>query len=452
MGGKTVRRLVAMCVVGAVLASACGGESADRERNVDATPTDATPATVTSSGPKYRDLTFTETFTGTTMRAAETTADWGGQPGRLTMAAASATREIGFTEQKLTYDPKQQFSDVNAADYDGPSEFMTWAGLNSAAFFRSAVGTSGGQKKAILAVGDGSTPSMATQDDGTLVDLTGDGVEELVVAGSITPGQGRISVQNMGATLVSFDTFDDSSVAERVVVGDFSRDGLLDIVTVGKRVTLHRQRRPESGNLSFERATTVDLLGVSELSSPIENVAVGDVNNDGFDDLVLSGPGNLAGKNGLIYLYSSATEADSFTTDGVDLPTDVGSIGQVQVANLDGLPGNEILLNTSMRGLLYLPSTDVRRNGAGIQIVYPSVYAWYGAAGDVTGDGVTDLAFVDKVGRVYLRVGTRGSGWWRGGGTIVVSPEIVNPNRRSVRVRVQFAIMQCSCCIVFLVN
>jgi hypothetical protein len=435
MGGKTVRRLVAMCVVGAVLASACGGESADRDRNVDATPTDATPATVTSSGPKYRDLTFTETFTGTTMRAAETTADWGGQPGRLTMAAASAAREIGFTEQKLTYDPKQQFSDVNAADYGGPSEFMTWAGLNSAAFFRSAVGTSGGQKKAILAVGDASKPFMATQDDGTLVDLTGDGVEELIVAGSITPGQGRISVQNMGATLVSFDTFDDSSVAERVVVGDFSRDGLLDIVTVGKRVTLHRQRRPESGNLSFERATTVDLLGVSELSSPIENVAVGDVNNDGFDDLVLSGPGNLAGKKGLIYLYSSATEADSFTTDGVDLPTDVGSIGQVQVANLDGLPGNEILLNTSMRGLLYLPSTDVRRNGAGIQIVYPSVYAWYGAAGDVTGDGVTDLAFVDKVGRVYLRVGTRGSGWWRGGGTIVVSPEIVNPNRRSVRVR-----------------
>lgn len=410
--------------------SSCGGGTADRERNVD-----ATPATAVASGPKYRDLTFTENFTGTTMRSTETTAEWGKESGKLTMAAASGVREFKFTEQRFDYDPKVSLSGVDASDYDGASEFTTWIGSNSAVFFRSPVGLSSGQKRTVLAVGDASKPSMATQDDGVLVELTGDAFEELVLVGSITPGRGRISIQNAGNTLISFDTYDDPAVSERVVVGDFSRDGLLDIVTVGKRVTLHRQRRPEGGDLSFESATTVDLLGVSELSSPIENVAVGDVNNDGFADLVLSGPGNMARANGLVYLYSSATEADSFTTDGVDLPSDVGSIGQVQVANLDGLPGNELLLNTSDRGLMYLPSSDIRRNEAGIQIDYPSTYAWYGAAGDVTGDGVTDLAFVDKVGRVYLRVGTRGPAWWRGGGTIVVSSTVVGLNPRSVRVR-----------------
>ncbi|MBU6227968.1 MAG: hypothetical protein KGQ43_10310, partial [Acidobacteria bacterium] len=397
MCGKVMQRLVATCLVGAVIASACGSESADRERNVDAVPSAPTPATVTSSSPKYRDLSFTENFTGTTMRAAGTTAEWGTQSGKLTMAPAPTVREFKFTEQKSTYDPSTLSSDIKAADYDGASEFMTWGGPNAVAFLRSAVGSPAGQKKTLLAFGDSARSMMALQDDGVLANLTGDSMDELVTLGSATPGQGRVSIQTFNQTIASFETYDDSSTAERLVVGDFSRDGLLDIVTVGKRVTLHRQLRPSGNTLSFERAISVDLLGVSELQSPIENVAVGDVDNDGFSDLVLSGPGNLAGKNGLIYLISSATEQDSFTVAGVDLPTDVGSIGQVQVANLDGLPGNELLVNTSDRGLVYLPSTDLRRNGAGIQIDYPSTYAWYGAAGDVTGDGVTDLAFVDKV-------------------------------------------------------
>ncbi|MBU3704259.1 MAG: VCBS repeat-containing protein, partial [Ilumatobacteraceae bacterium] len=291
MPGKVMRRLVATCLVGAVIASACGSESADRERNVDAVPSASTPATVTSSSPKYRDLSFTENFTGTTMRAVGTTAEWGTQSGKLTMAPAPTVREFKFTEQKLTYNPSASLSSVVTADYDGASEFLPWVGSNSVALLRSVVDTAGGRKKTIVALGDASKPQMMTQDDAALVDLIGDSQEELVVLGSVVPGTGRVSIQNLAQTLVSFDTYDDPSIAERLVVGDFSRDGFLDIVTVGKRVTLHRQLRPSGNTLSFERPISVDLSGVSELQSPIQNVAVGDVDNDGFSDLVLSGPG-----------------------------------------------------------------------------------------------------------------------------------------------------------------
>ncbi|MFM8993948.1 MAG: FG-GAP-like repeat-containing protein, partial [Actinomycetota bacterium] len=420
------------CLAAAVVASSCGGETADRERNVDAAP----PSSTSATGPRYRDLSFTENFTGTTMRAEGTTADWGTESGKLTMAAAPAVREFKFTEQKLTYDPGPSLSDVVAADYDGASEFTSWLGATPLALFRSAVDTVGGQERTVIAVGSPTAAFVIKQDDATLADLNGDGADEMIrLAGTPTPGKGALAIQNANRNLAELETFDDPSVAERVVVGDFTQDGLLDIVTVGKRVTLHAQLRPIGSTLRFATAVSVDLLGVSELQTPIKDVAVGDVNNDGFDDLVLSGPGNLLGENGLTYLLSSAREEDSFRITGVQLPGDLGSVGQVQVVNLDGLPGNELLLNTSARGLMYLPSADIQRNGAGIQIDYPSTYAWYGAAGDVTGDGVTDLAFVDKVGRVYLRIGTRGPGWWRGGGTVVVSSQIVGQNSRSVRVR-----------------
>src|SRR6202044_3482276 len=107
-------------------------------------------------------------------------------------------------------------------------------------------------------------------------DVNGDGIPDLLVTdGSVNGGVYIYLGQGDGTFLLT--SMIPFGAAVNIVTGDFNHDGKLDVATAGNQLALG------NGDGTFQAPTSI-------LANPpaagLSWIAVGDVNNDGWPDLV----------------------------------------------------------------------------------------------------------------------------------------------------------------------
>ena len=241
---------------------------------------------------------------------------------------------------------------------------------------------------------DTSVPVGANARSFTAADCNGDGIPDLVAAGQNS--NDVIQHLNNGDGTFKFD--------QRLVVGtqptgaaciDFDGDGLVDLAALSRdagKLDVYRRTGPNSYALLGSR--TVGLQPIS--------LTAGDLNGDGKIDLVAVNEHS----DDMTALLTTGTGLPLAST--IRLPTDSPRAAAIADLNLDGrpdiviaaetLPSALILLGTGS-GYSPLDSTAAfsnnppTENGRGI------------AAGDFTGDGIPDLAFLSETSNLTLYQG-----------------------------------------------
>jgi hypothetical protein len=263
-----------------------------------------------------------------------------------------------------------------------------------------AEGRFGAFSSSTLTGQDISTQANRTQ-AGVLADLDGDGHLDLITGntfqsnrvyfgnGTADPFNGLNGIQ-LSAEITNTNA---------IVVGDLDRDGTVDVV-VGNF------NDPETNRVFLNNGTNDPFAGVEGTDvSPdflrTRSLVLGDVNGDGFLDLVA---GNQAHENRL-YINDGTGGFDAGTDITADenltwqiVLEDFNSDGHLDIAvgNFDGQK-NKIYLNDGSGG--FPSGTNLTADG----------HETYGlAAGDVNGDGHIDLVAgnQDEVNRLYLNNGT----------------------------------------------
>lgn len=407
MARRRVARIISSFVATALVAGACGGGGdADRDRNVDVVPTSGPVA-----APMGIDVSFVERFSSTSTKGPGTTALW--SEGSLRMSSLPKETPVSFTAS--TWAPQASTAELARINsYGGPSEVVYSASAKALyliarpTFDSSKLGRQDPTRWFI----NRSLQSLQA-DDILEVDLDGDGQKETVANSTIYASESSVVLS--GAN-------DDAGVRERLVVADFTGDGRLDIARVGKSVIIFAQTATD---LSFANGMRAQVYGVDDLLSEPNSVSAGDVNNDGKADIVVSG---VVGTrvNDLTLLLRDDRRVGGFSTTSLTLPNGAEDIRRTQVVDLGGRDGNEILVDSFDAGTVIVPANFGPNNLEWHPVTSPDgLDARSSAAGDVNGDGINDIAFVDVLGRVYLRFGEQGGSWIRDGAAMLLAPGVV---------------------------
>ncbi len=211
-------------------------------------------------------------------------------------------------------------------------------------------------------------------------DLDGDGYLDLAMTAPGLDSGGRVRIFRGGGLTRRFTVWDDvapvtnGSGPVRIVAGDFFGDGhaALAIGEPGVDVTVDASSYSGAGRVLIERfseacqcfeiAQTVLEVATSGLSGPAngdyfgDGLAVGDWNEDGFQDLAVGVPGEVVGGS------QSAGAVEVFYGSGSGLQSDFVQGFRAGANGLIGTPGSYDEMGLSM------------------------------AAGDFDGDGYADLA------------------------------------------------------------
>jgi hypothetical protein len=235
----------------------------------------------------------------------------------------------------------------------------------------------------LLGTGEAATPftlgtPIPLANAGCLVtgDLNGDGIPDLLVP---TPS-GVVAYLGKGDGTFTLSSTTTTSVEGYVVVADFNKDGNLDLATSGNLLALG------NGDGTFQTPTPI-------VASPpyggFSNIATGDINNDGWPDLVLT-DANVP----LVDLYVLLNNQKGGFTQA---PTNFGAETiQAVLVDLDGDGNLDLILSylTGGGAWVYLG------NGRGgfteqAELVDPMAVSGIVMAADVNGDGVPDIAVLE---------------------------------------------------------
>jgi len=236
-------------------------------------------------------------------------------------------------------------------------------------------------------------------------DLNGDGIPDLLVAMNGTPNALVSYLGNGDGTFTLKSTTATPSAGGYVVLADFNHDGKLDFATSGNLIALG------NGDGTFQ--TPVAIVS-NPPSGGFSNIAVGDINNDGWPDLVLTNSGSLPNNLGSFLLNN---HQGGFT----QLSWPFGpAVSQAILADLNG-DGNldAVLQGTGGGAYIYLG------NGKG-SFTYQTMFfgdsigggAGFNIVADLNGDGIPDIGvqwgdtmdiFLGQPGATYvysLSIGT----------------------------------------------
>ena len=171
-----------------------------------------------------------------------------------------------------------------------------------------------------------------------VVDLNNDQLLDVVVIGSDINGDPVSKVyMNQGGTLVHTQSLD-SLISGKLEVADFNADGFQDLVVVGKDPNddpyMAVLMNDGTGNLVTQQMNSFD---ISEAS-----VSVGDLNNDGYYDFIISGDVNF---NAVVktYLYNVASQ--TFTEGTTSGLYNLGGPGVVQLFDFNNDHHLDVLLS-----------------------------------------------------------------------------------------------------------
>lgn len=210
-------------------------------------------------------------------------------------------------------------------------------------------------------------------------DLNGDGIPDLLVPVNGTPNAVLTYLGNGDGTFTLKSTTPTPNSGGFVVLADFNNDGKLDFATSANLLALG------NGDGTFQTPAPF-------IASPpyggFYYIAAGDLNGDGYPDIVLTNPFN-------VYIYALINNQKGGFTPNIIQPILFSSPSNLVLAdvngdgNLDALIGEigdevQIWLGNGQGGLTYL---DTLANPAG----EPGTIV----VADVNGDGIPDILLLE---------------------------------------------------------
>ncbi|MGU3376147.1 FG-GAP-like repeat-containing protein [Chryseobacterium sp. M5A1_1a] len=237
-----------------------------------------------------------------------------------------------------------------------------------------------------------------------VVDLNNDHLLDLIIIGSDINGDPVSKVyMNQGGTLVNTQALD-SLITGKLEVADFNADGFQDIIVAGKDANddayLAVLMNDGTGTL------TTQLMNASGISDA--SLSVGDLNNDGYYDFIISGDINF---NSAVKTYIYDVSSQSFTEGATTGIHSLGGSGFVKLFDFNNDNQLDILLSGFDWSASGYPSlTKVFKNNSGVANAKPTApanlnltktgnrfnFTWSGATDDKT--PVSALRYEIKVG------------------------------------------------------
>jgi len=239
----------------------------------------------------------------------------------------------------------------------------------------------------------GATITVANIGCAVTGDLNGDGIPDLLVPVNGSPNELWTYLGNGNGTYRLTSKTQTPNHGGYVVLADFNHDGKLDFATSGNLVALG------NGDGTFQKPAPI----VSNPpSSGFSNIAAGDINNDGWPDIVLTNSEYASGINLYVLLNN---QQGGFT----QAPTTFGQdTVQAILADLNG-DGN---LDLVLLGSQTTGASIFLGDGTGAFTAGPVLGGVFGAIGffnmvaDLNGDGIPDIEVMGgDTFLVYLGMG-----------------------------------------------
>ncbi|WP_228428158.1 T9SS type A sorting domain-containing protein [Chryseobacterium oncorhynchi] len=237
-----------------------------------------------------------------------------------------------------------------------------------------------------------------------VVDLNNDHLLDLIVIGSDINGDPVSKVYiNQGGTLVDSQSLD-SLTSGKLEIADFNADGFQDVVVAGKDAN----DDPYFAVLMNDGTGTLVTQQISPAEIEDASLSVGDLNNDGYYDFIISGNINY---NAVVktYLYNASSQTfTEGTTNGI---YNLGGPGMVQLFDFNNDNHLDVVLGGFDWSDSELPSlTKVFKNNSTAMNAKPTApthlnltrsgnrfnFTWSGATDDKT--PVNALRYEIKVG------------------------------------------------------